>query len=132
MSFSRDLIFESWSSILLTTVLRVCLMSDFLFKISLNVSVSETCFCKCNESQNVLSETNFKEMLKSLVTDVKKTSSYKRKKISVRDNRPGSQGLGSLGVAILIIEFSLIITADLPRLYTDLKMIFRRLKRRLN
>lgn len=91
--------------------------------------LAELCLCKCNTIQKTITENDFQKIIENLQTDAKKTSSYKRKKISAEDNRPQSQALGSLGITVLITVFGLIIIPDLPRLYNDLKMFFRRLQR---
>lgn len=51
------------------------------------------------------------KMKKELIVNKEQLSSTLRKKISVMDNRPSSQSIGSFGVVIIVFVFALLLAA---------------------
>ena len=63
------------------------------------------------------------EISQNLTIDVKSTSAYQRKLISVKDNRPSSAAVGWLGIFFISIPLSLMLLSDIAKIHCDL---FRR------
>jgi hypothetical protein len=68
------------------------------------------------------------EMKKELTVQKESLSATIRKKISVMDNRPSAQSIGSFGIVILTFVLVLLIVSDSLTLKDHLIMFFRNLK----
>lgn len=67
------------------------------------------------------------KMKKELMVNKEQLSSTLRKKISVKDNRPSSQSIGSFGVVIIVFVFSLLLAADVMILKKHISLLVRTL-----
>uniref|UniRef100_K1Q0P2 Uncharacterized protein n=1 Tax=Magallana gigas TaxID=29159 RepID=K1Q0P2_MAGGI len=67
------------------------------------------------------------KMKKELIVNKEQLSSTLRKKISVMDNRPSSQSIGSFGVVIIVFVFSLLLAADVMILKKHISLLVRTL-----
>lgn len=67
------------------------------------------------------------KMKKELIVNKEQLSSTLRKKISVKDNRPSSQSIGSFGVVIIVFVFALLLAADVMILKNHISMLVRTL-----
>jgi len=72
------------------------------------------------------------EIRKELTVEATNTSKARRKKISVKDNRPSARGIGAIGIALLVIVFATVLIPDIPRLMIDIRQGFRNLCSRGN
>ena len=59
------------------------------------------------------------QLVKELSVDRKNTSSYRRRLISAKDDRPSAQGIGYIGVIILVSVIGSIVVMDLGTLKQD-------------
>ncbi|XP_065921131.1 uncharacterized protein [Magallana gigas] len=91
------------------------------------------CTCPCNmvhvQKNYTSSELSkiIEKMKKELIVNKEQLSSTLRKKISVKDNRPSSQSIGSFGVVIIVFVFSLLLAADVMILKNHISMLVRTL-----
>ncbi|XP_033724559.1 integumentary mucin C.1-like [Pecten maximus] len=85
------------------------------------------CSCTCSMINTSLINLQEEiEKLKDLLTVKKSTTSlYKRKFISVKDDRVSSTSIGYVGVTLLILSFGTIIVLDFPVLVNQIKIAFR-------
>lgn len=91
------------------------------------------CTCPCNmvhvQKNYTSSELSkiIEKMKKELIVNKEQLSSTLRKKISVMDNRPSSQSIGSFGVVIIVFVFSLLLAADVMILKKHISLLVRTL-----
>ncbi|XP_052690038.1 uncharacterized protein LOC128168021 [Crassostrea angulata] len=91
------------------------------------------CTCPCNmvhvQRNYTSSELSkvIEKMKKELIVNKEQLSSTLRKKISVKDNRPSSQSIGSFGVVIIVFVFALLLAADVMILKNHISMLVRTL-----
>uniref|UniRef100_K1RGH0 Tyrosine-protein kinase ephrin type A/B receptor-like domain-containing protein n=1 Tax=Magallana gigas TaxID=29159 RepID=K1RGH0_MAGGI len=91
------------------------------------------CMCACNmvhvQKNYTSSELSkiIEKMKKELMVNKEQLSSTLRKKISVKDNRPSSQSIGSFGVVIIVFVFSLLLAADVMILKKHISLLVRTL-----
>ncbi|XP_025087009.1 uncharacterized protein LOC112559803 [Pomacea canaliculata] len=96
---------------------------------------SSICYCECSQPPVILTAEDLvktddekaEEIQKELYVDPDNTSSTRRKKISVEDNRPSAQSIGYVGVVIMAVVFGGIILLDLPVLISHGKDLVVRL-----
>ncbi|XP_061182332.1 uncharacterized protein LOC133190656 [Saccostrea echinata] len=95
---------------------------------------SANCRCPCDRVHKPKNYTNeelakvIEEMKKELFINVKQLSSNIRKKISVKDNRPSSQSIGSLGIVMITMVFAVIIVFDFMILKEHISMFLRNVR----
>lgn len=92
-------------------------------------STSRLCTCPCSKTvvdpkyQNLTKEKIdriVEEIKKELTVEKGNLSSSIRKKISAKDNRPSSTGIGSVGIVFFVIVFGGLILSDVSAIYQHL------------
>ncbi|XP_021353044.1 mucin-5AC-like [Mizuhopecten yessoensis] len=85
------------------------------------------CFCNSNKMTSMSPEelqSQIETLKKELTVEKKDLSSWKRKLISIPDERVSAKGLGYLGAGMLAVVFGAVVIIDLPRFLNGLKIFY--------
>ncbi|XP_033751757.1 mucin-17-like [Pecten maximus] len=85
------------------------------------------CFCNSNLMTSLSPEqlqSQIETLKRELTVEKKELSSWKRKLISIPDERVSAKSLGYLGAAMLAVVFGAVVLIDLPRFMNGLKIFY--------
>ncbi|XP_060072791.1 mucin-5AC-like [Ylistrum balloti] len=85
------------------------------------------CFCNSNLMTSLSPEelqSQIENLKKELTVEKKDLSSWKRKLISIPDERVSAKSLGYLGAGMLAVVFGAVVLIDLPRFMNGLKVFY--------
>jgi hypothetical protein len=123
-------------------VLMVFILNSFLYFLLLCLYVfSESVIggsCQCsivgctvNRTIDAIVQEQIEEIKQILSVDKQQLSSTVRKKTCANDTRQSSVAMGTLGVAVLVVVFGAVMSADLLFFVSLCKNIYLRVKNRL-
>ncbi|KAL3863846.1 hypothetical protein ACJMK2_005574 [Sinanodonta woodiana] len=87
--------------------------------LSSTVSILSTAPTSIDQSIVLLS------LVKDMTVEKKETSAYIRKHVSADDKRQSAKAIGSIGIAIILIVFGVIISFDIPHFYKIMRPMLR-------